>query len=195
MPVVLAVGWGAASRVMEGAGSALDVGFSGFSRNSPVITLLLSLGPVLVPGAGRPAVRCARDLASGDDRRRRHRRWASFLLYFVRISEASWVGFRAGQILLVSIPILLACVLVAHEADRTRRCWRRSILVVGLPTTVVDTWNAQDISNQRQASEFRWTIVVDAGAAGGVPLDPRATRRKTRSSRWSRCCAAASTGR
>ena len=33
VPVVLAVGWGAASRVMEGAGSALDVGFSGFSRN------------------------------------------------------------------------------------------------------------------------------------------------------------------
>ena len=29
-----------------------------------------------------------------------------------------------------------------------------------MPTTLVDTWNAQDISNRRQASEFRWTIVV-----------------------------------
>ena len=35
-----------------------------------------------------------------------------------------------------------------------------AILVLGLPTTLVDTWNAQDISNRRQASEFRWTIWV-----------------------------------
>ena len=32
--------------------------------------------------------------------------------------------------------------------------------MIGLPTTLVDAWNAQDTSNQRQASEFRWTIVV-----------------------------------
>ncbi len=47
--VVAAVAWAGASRVVDGAGSALDIGFSGFSRHSPVITLLLSLGPVLVP--------------------------------------------------------------------------------------------------------------------------------------------------
>ena len=49
---------------------------------------------------------------------------------------------------------------VAHEGDAARRCSPPLILAVGLPTTLVDTWNAQDISNQRQASEFRWTIVV-----------------------------------
>ena len=60
VPVVLAVAAGAASRVTEGAGSALDVGFSGFSRNYPVTTLLLSLGPVLVP-AVVGLVRCRAD--------------------------------------------------------------------------------------------------------------------------------------
>ncbi len=81
-----------------------------------------------------------------------------FLLYFVRISEASWVGFRAGQILLVSIPILLARTLVIAWSAHRPRCSRAVILAIGLPTTVVDTWNAQDIGNRREGPGFRWTL-------------------------------------
>lgn len=155
--VVAAVGWAAASRVMDGAGAALDVGFTGFSRHSPVLTLLLSLGPVLVPALpGAFGVRtdvsrravvvgCAGILAG------------LFLLYFVRVSEASWVGFRAGQILLVTIPVLLARTL-----ERLSRQWRvvlvSAVLLIGLPTTIVDTWNAQDIGNRRPGPGFRWTL-------------------------------------
>ena len=157
VPVVLAVGWGSASRVMDGAGSALDVGFAGFSRNSPFVTLLLSLGPVLVPAlvvliefrtSPRPVTIGVAGIVLG-----------LFLLYFVRITELSWVGFRAGQVLLVSIPILLACVL-ARMKPIYAAVLATAILLLGLPTTLVDTWNAQDITNRRQASEFRWTILV-----------------------------------
>ena len=155
--VVAAVGWAAASRVMDGAGAALDVGFTGFSRHSPVLTLLLSLGPVLVPAL--PGV-----LGARTDISRRAIVVAAagilaglFLLYFVRVSEASWVGFRAGQILLVTIPVLLARTL-----ERLSRQWRAvlvgAILIVGLPTTIVDTWNAQDIWNRRPGPGFRWTL-------------------------------------
>jgi hypothetical protein len=157
LPVLLAVAWGAASRVMEGAGSALDVGFSGFSRKAPLVTLLLSLGPILVPALAG-LIRCRADrrpiaiAVSGI-------LLGLFLLYFVRISEASWVGFRAGQILIVSIPILLAC-LFTRMKTATAALLAAAVLIIGLPTTLVDTWNAQDITNQRQASEFRWTIVV-----------------------------------
>ncbi len=159
VPVVLAVGWGAASRVMEGAGSALSIGLSGFSRQSPVVTLLLSLGPILVPAiAGwrafrtypRPVTIGIAGIVLGLG-----------LLYFVRISEASWVGFRAGQILLVSIPILLACTF-ARMRTVPAALLATVILIAGLPTTLVDIWNAHDISNQRRAAEFRWTIVVTA---------------------------------
>jgi hypothetical protein len=155
--VVGAVGWAAASRVMDGAGSALDVGFSGMSRQSPVLTLMLSLGPVLLPAlAGlRPArtdlekravVLAAAGVLAG-----------LFLLYFVRVSEASWVGFRAGQILLVMIPVLLART---FEGMSARACGALALLIllIGLPTTVVDTWNAQDISNRRPGPGFRWTL-------------------------------------
>ena len=156
--VLAAVGWGAASRVMEGAGSALDIGFTGFSRNSPIVTLLLSLGPVLIPALPGAFLRPM------DDRTRRAVTAASagiafglFLLYFVRISEASWVGFRAGQILLVSIPILLARTL-----EWLPRRWSAAliiaVLVAGTPTTAIDTYNAQDIWNRRPGPGFRWTL-------------------------------------
>jgi hypothetical protein len=157
-----AVGWGAASHVMEGAGSALDVGWRGFSRNSPLVTLLLSLGPILVPAiAGirrtpgetvrRAVLAGVTGIVSG-----------LFLLYFVRISEASWVGFRAGQLLLVSIPLLLAR---AFEVLPRRGfvALAAAILAIGLPTTAIDTYNAQDIGNRRQGPGFRWTLWTTRG--------------------------------
>ena len=158
VPVALAVGWGALSRVMEGAGGALDVGFHGFSRYSPVITLLLSLGPILIPAlpgvagarthARRPVVIAVAGILGG-----------LFLLYFVRISEASWVGFRAGQLLLVSIPILLARTL-ERLGMRAAAALAIVMLFAGLPTTAIDTWNAQDIWNRRPGPGFRWTLWV-----------------------------------
>ena len=152
-----AVGWAALSHVMDGAGSAVAVGLSSFARSHPFITLMLSLGPVLlpaIPGILRPA---------GDTTRRAVIIGSSgiliglVVLYFVRISEASWVGFRAGQILLVSIPMLLA-----RTFEGLTRPLRAGlavlILLIGLPTTVVDTFNAQDIWNRRPGPGFRWTI-------------------------------------
>jgi hypothetical protein len=156
LPVMLAVLWGWASRVMDGAGAALEVGLAGVTEGSPVVTLMLSLGPILLPSL--PGLR---PLAGAPIRPV----WIAgagillglFLLYFVRISEGSWVGFRAGQILLVSIPILLARTL-ASLGPRSSALLAAGIVAVGLPTTLVDTWNAQDIGNRRDGPGFRWTL-------------------------------------
>jgi uncharacterized membrane protein len=147
-----------ASRVTDGAGSALDIGFAGFSRNRPILTLLLSLGPVLVPaiaGMFKP---------QGDTARRAVTLGGAgiatglVLLYFVRISEESWVGFRAGQILLISIPILLARTIELLPATG-RALLIVAVLIVGLPTTVIDAYNAQDTDNRRRSpGGFRWTL-------------------------------------
>jgi hypothetical protein len=158
LPVLLAVFWGWASRVMDGAGSALQIGLSSITGHSPVITLVLGLGPILVPAlvgfralphtSARPVWIAGAGILLG-----------LFLLYFVRISEASWVGFRAGQILLVSIPILLARTL-ASIGPRRAALLAAVILVLGIPTTAVDTWNAQDTGNRREGPGFRWTLWV-----------------------------------
>jgi hypothetical protein len=156
VPVILAVLWGSASKVMDGAGSAVHIGLFNIAAHNPVITLALSLGPILVPAlaglrrvagaATRPVRIASAGIILG-----------LFLLYFVRISEASWVGFRAGQILLVSIPILLARTF-ASIGPRMAALLAAVILAIGLPTTIVDTWNAQDIGNRREGPGFRWTL-------------------------------------
>lgn len=160
LPVVAAVGWGAASKVMDGAGSALVFGFVGFARNHPVETLLLSTGPILLPAA----------LGLWPFRSRNTRAWSigaagvavgALMLYLVRISEASWVGFRAGQVILVSLALLLAPAL-AGLGRRTRIVLGAIILAVGLPTTAIDAWNAQDIGNRRPGPGFRWTLWTTA---------------------------------
>ena len=88
----------------------------GFSRNHPVLTLLLSVGPMLIP-----AIPGVWPLRSPNVRA-----WATgtsglalglVMLYLVRITDASWVGFRAGQLILVSLPVLLAPVLLRAHAD------------------------------------------------------------------------------
>jgi hypothetical protein len=79
------------------------------------------------------------------------------MLYLVRISEASWVGFRAGQLILVSLPLLLAPVFARLTAGR-RLALAALILAIGLPTTLIDAFNAQDIGNRRPGPGFRWTV-------------------------------------
>ena len=151
--------WGTLSKVTDGATSALDIGFEGYSKNRPLVTLGLSLGPVLVPAVaglyrGRTELE-RRALAIGAT----GVGLGLFLLYFVRISEASWVGFRAGQILQVSIPLLLARAFERLPAA-PGIALAAGILIVGLPTTLVDTYNAQDISNRSPGPGFRWTLWV-----------------------------------
>jgi hypothetical protein len=153
--VGLAVAWGWGSKVMEGAGSALQIGMAGL-EDSPIATALLSVGPILIPslpglrsvqGASSRAlsIGCAGILL------------ALGLLYFVRISESSWVGFRAGQILLVSIPIVLARALTIMR-PRVMAVVAALVFLVGVPTTAIDTWNAQDIGNRREGPGFKWTL-------------------------------------
>ena len=37
------------------------------------------------------------------------------------------------------------------------------LIVIGLPTTVIDSYNAQDIGNRRMGPGFRWTITLTPG--------------------------------
>jgi hypothetical protein len=159
VPAVVAVGWCIGNRMVEGAGGALEFGFTGLSRNAPLITLLLSLGPALLPAAaglfipgGRPFWRFvpATFLAA----------FALFLMYFVRLSvDVYWVGFRAGHLMLLSLPALTARFLTwAWESARAIAiAVIIAILAAGIPTFIIDAYNAQDITNELQSVGFPWT--------------------------------------
>jgi uncharacterized membrane protein len=88
------------------------------------------------------------------------------VFYLVRLSvEGSYIGFRAGQLLQLALPGLAA--LFFAQLWRAERKWRATaavialvLLAIGLPTTLIDTYNAQDIGNRRMGPGFRWTIML-----------------------------------
>jgi hypothetical protein len=163
--VGLAVGWCVGNDMVEGAAAVVVYGLTGYARNRPVATLMLSLGPLVVPAA----------LGLWPPWRLKRRTWPAvagavvglLVFYLVRLSvEDSYIGFRAGQLLQLALPGLAA--LFFARIWRADWRWRAAaatiavvLIVIGLPTTVIDTYNAQDIANLgKSPGGFRWTVPV-----------------------------------
>ena len=153
----------------EGAGGAVTLGWKFDARHAPVETFLLSFGGILsfaIAGLWpwrtrpwRPAVPGLAGLIVG-----------VFLMYFVTLTDRAWVGFRAGNILLTTLPMLVA----RGIAGLTDAGWRRTVVVAalvsalaGAPTTLIDAYNAQDIANQRMGPGFLWTIPITRSQQAG----------------------------
>jgi hypothetical protein len=158
-----AVYWTNWNQMVESSEAAVIFGWTGYARIAPVATLFVSLGPILVPAV----------VALLIARKTPQQFWPPVaglivglaLFYLVTLSvEGSYIGFRAGQILQVSLAPLVALCLV------WLRSWRQwapgvavaGVLAAGLPTTLIDTFNAQDITNKRMGPGFRWTVSLSA---------------------------------
>jgi len=125
--------------------------------------LLLSLGPVLIPAAlgliARTGVSFSRLLPSvvlvGI---------SLAVMHLVRLRvDTAWVPFRAGQMLLVVIPALIARGLAA-DRPRVLRVTAVTVcvlaLAIGAPTTIIDARNAQDVDDLDAGPGFHWTLVL-----------------------------------
>lgn len=159
-----AVAWCVTNDMVEGAAGVVEYGLGGYARNRPVATLMLSLGPLIVPAA----------LAIWPPWGLPRRAWPALagtvlgllVFYFVRLSvEGSYIGFRAGQLMQLAMPGLAA--LAFARLWQGGRRWRAAavalatlLIVIGLPTTLIDSYNAQDIGNRRMGPGFRWTITL-----------------------------------
>lgn len=181
VPVVLGLAWCVWNQMAQGAAGHLTVGWLYDARHAPVATLFLSLGGLLIPALigcwpwKSPDARSAYPAMAGVA-------IGLFLLYFVTLTDRSWVGFRAGNILLVCLPMLAARGLAAL-ADIG---WRRmvtvlvaALLLAGAPTTIVDTYNAQDIGNLRMGPGFPWTITLSPAQQAGLAWIRRSTSPDT----------------
>jgi hypothetical protein len=174
--------------MVEGGGSALQFGWLGEARNAPLLTLVLSLGPAILPAlvglVSRPRLETA-VLLTG---------LSLLLMYFVRLNvDTAWVGFRAGQMFLVAVPVLIARGFVSTGP------WRHVAIVIallallaGAPTTIIDAYNAQDITNFSQSPIGPWTVTVTRDESDGldwlrhrtpptaiVQMEPMARERQT----------------
>ena len=177
LPPLLAVGWSVTNAMGDGAGAALTLGWVGYARNAPVRTLLLSAGPVLIPAiAGfwpdrRLPAQPARTAAAAI-------LVSLTLLYFVMLSDKSWVGFRAGQLLLVALTVPIARLVDRLlDAGRIRLATGIicGVLLVGVPTTAVDVYNAADITNTAMGPGFPWTVVLSREQRDGLSWIQRFT--------------------
>lgn len=163
VPVGAALGWCVLNKVASGASGAVQFGFGGFAAKHTVGSLLLSVGPVLIPAiAGMWPWRAlpsqpARVAIAG-------MAIALLVMHLLTISEGSWVGFRTGQILLLMLPLLVARLLWRLDAVHRGAAIAAAaiVLVAGVPTTIIDTYNAQDIGNRQPGPGFRWTVPVTA---------------------------------
>jgi hypothetical protein len=170
VPVLLAVAACLSWNMVEGAGDLLVFGMYGFARHSPIATLMLSIGPIFLtalaglwpvrrmPAALMPVVV---GLVIG-----------ILLFYFVSMpdSDPVWIGWRAGQIIQVCLPPLIARAFVTLAAwTQARPGARRRLLLpatvtllflIGLPTTLIDEYNAQDVTNHLMGPGFKWTVTL-----------------------------------
>jgi hypothetical protein len=168
IPVIAALGWCVASGTFDGAGGAASIGLSRLAKAAPFSAPALALGPLLAVAI--PAVVVGR-------------RWrietatiallvGLCMLYLVTLTtEPIWVGWRAGQVLLVTLPAL-AAVTVGILIERCRRAVTWTTLVVafsvGLPTSAIDLHNAQDVNNTEMGPGFRWTVIVPRDTQAAV---------------------------
>ena len=158
---VAAVTWCITNDMVEGAAGVVVYGFGGLARNAPIAATALSLGLLLIPAliALWPPTKLPRGAWPGAAGM-----VIGLLVFFlVRISrDAPYIGFRAGQLLQVTLPGL-AAVFFSRVARRSRMAavvLATLLIAVGLPTTLIDVFNAQDIANHEMGPGFRWTVML-----------------------------------
>jgi hypothetical protein len=155
--------WCVSNQMLESARGVLEVGFGGHAANAPILTLALALGPLILPAI--VALARPKQLPEGSLPAVAALAVGLSLFYFVSIAKTDpiWVGWRAGQILLVTLPGLVAVAVAQLSAAVGRTACALTVailLIVGLPTTVLDWYNAGDITNREMGAGFPWTVRI-----------------------------------
>jgi hypothetical protein len=88
-----------------------------------------------------------------------------YFLVEVKDHQHVYVGWRVGHFLFIVFAALVALAL-----DETSRLSQRlrlaawtvaaGLALAALPTTAIDLFNTQDLSNRNQAPGFRWTLIL-----------------------------------
>jgi len=187
IPAALAVAALLGAGMVEGAGGALQIGFLGYARRSPLGTLALALGPVLalaLPAlgwflAGARVPRPADDPSRGVLVPAVVALTVGLLLFlFASLPDPYWVGWRGGQIMLVALPTLVGATLALGLGRWPRLTVTILALAaaVGLPTTIIDAYNAQDTTNRQMGAGFRLTVTLSAAEQDALRWLQQVTR-------------------
>ncbi len=171
VPVAAALGWAALNQIAAGAGGTLHFGPYGPGRNAPLIAFFLSFGPLLLPlafGLLRNADVPFRQV------------WPSvagvvlvvLVMHLVTMTvDEFWIGFRTGHLFFVLVPPIIARGLL-WLWQPSRRPFAKvlvtGLFAVGVLTTIIDAFNAQDVENTHQGIGLRWTLRLTPEQQAGL---------------------------
>lgn len=162
IPLALAGGLVLALGYVDTSGSLVEFGVNRAARQHFWLVTALSFGPVLVMSVAAMAtiLRVQRQdlgelgaLAAA----------CTGFYFFLNVSgyQDAYVGWRVGHVLFMAATVL-AGIQFDHVAALPNRRTALAALAVltlaGLPTTVIDAYNTQDITNDRGAPGFTWTL-------------------------------------
>ncbi|HUR35515.1 MAG TPA: hypothetical protein VM032_17050 [Vicinamibacterales bacterium] len=171
MPVAAALAWAALNGVADGAGGTLHFGPYGPGSHSPLLAFGLSFGPlvVLVAAGLMPNRRVA--LAPV---------WPALagaalvvaVMHLVTMTvDEFWIGFRTGHLFFVLVPPLVARGLIWLADLPTRgpaAIVVGGLFICGVPTTVIDAFNAQDVENTHEGIGLTWTLRLTPEQQAGL---------------------------
>jgi hypothetical protein len=162
VPLGLATALVLALRYVDNSGSVIAFATNRVALHDFWRVTLLSFGPVLLIGA----------LALIVTRRGPHRLGifgalaaASVVFYFfinVRDHQDVYVGWRVGHFLFMSATVLIGALFTSLQSwgRRARGAWLAVAVVflAGLPTSAIDIYNTQDITNHSEMPAGHWTL-------------------------------------
>ncbi len=170
VPIGLAVMLSRALHYVAGDGELVMFGLNPLLRQHAATGLVLSFGPAVLAGlpgvlawtrsaAGRQAMLLPAVVVT-----------VSLAFYFfvdVRDHQDVYVGWRAGHFIFI-----VAGGLIGHGVDvfawrgpSSRRRFAAATgfvmaALLGLPTSLIDIYNTQDVANRQLAAGFPWTLVL-----------------------------------
>jgi hypothetical protein len=170
LPVALGLAWCFWTKMAGGVGERLSVGPFPEIGPHPVGAFAMSLGTLVIPAAfglipfkrvpWRPFLPAIAAFVLG-----------VALMHGVSLTDRYWVGFRAGNILQVTLPMLVARGLLGFAESGFAWIGASIVavaMIAGAPTTLIDAYNAQDVANRETGPGFTWTDVLTPAQQAGL---------------------------
>lgn len=166
IPLAIATALVFALGYVDTGGSVVSFGVNRVATQTFWLVTALSFGPVLIIAAAAIAV--AVRAKRGGLGIFAALTAACLIFYFfinVRDHQDVYVGWRVGHLLFMAATVLAGIVFERLEGTPTPAriaAWVAVAMVTlaGLPTTAIDVYNTQDLSNRNEAPGFRWTLVL-----------------------------------
>jgi hypothetical protein len=166
IPLAAAAGAVLLFQYLDPAGNVLLVRLNPMATHRFVWATVLSMGPVLILGVAGAVIATRR--RRGDLLFLGALTITSIVFYFfidVKDHQDVYAGWRVGHLLFMGSTVMFAlCFEWMSQLDGSRRLALLALVTIVLlgavPTTAIDLYNTQDITNRGDGPSFKWTMVL-----------------------------------